>query len=88
MSILPLLAARHDCRVALDDELFRVRFELDPELALGWEGTRAFEAVVRELCTVRATSKPACRDVRAIFSAASMLARTASSVAPRATSVR
>jgi hypothetical protein len=88
MPILPLSAARHDRRVAFDGELVRVRFELDPELCLDWEGTKAFEVVVREPCTVRATSKPACRDVRAIFSAASMLARTASSVAPRATSVR
>src|SRR2546421_1081795 len=78
-----------DRRVALDDELLPLRCVLDPERRrVDWAGPKASNAVVSDPCTVRATSEPACRDVRAIFSAASMLARTASSAAPKATSVR
>src|SRR5205085_7629814 len=85
----PYPEAPQDRRVALDEELLPLRCALDPERRrVGWAGPKASNAVVSDPCTVRATSEPACRDVRAIFSAASMLARTASSAAPKATSVR
>ena len=83
-----LSRADQDRRAVLDDERLPLRRELDPPRCVDWEGARASKAVLSDPCTVRATSEPACRDVRAIFSAASILARTASSAAPKATSVR